>query len=173
MTLTQVNTDTEYRICEICGKFSLVYTSIRDRDAKEYIPGWRCLACESEFTGDPVETTLIDETDVTTGTYYEVLKTRNLCNIVFQYKLIAGVDNIIELQFWGTVYIEAEESTDDDWTNITEFLTEEETLSITNDSLQDLAITDSNVALAKVKIKYIVTASSPDNTIKVGWNSDK
>lgn len=173
MTLTQINVDSEFKTCDVCGEYRLTYTAVFDRDTSKYIPGYKCLACKSEFTGTPVETALIDVTNQDAGTYYEVVKVRNLSNIVFQYNLIAGADNTIELQLWGTVYASAEDSTEDDWANITEFLTEEETLSVTNESLQDMAITDSNCPFAKVKIKYIVTATTPDNAIKVGCNGGR
>ena len=117
---------------------------------------------------------LIDETDVAAGTYYEVIQVANIANIAFQYKIVTGEDNEIELQIWGTVYIDANNSTDDDWSNITEFLTEEEELIIKQNSiLNDVSITDSQCPFAKVKVKYIVTTDTPDNSIKAGWNSDK
>lgn len=116
---------------------------------------------------------IINETDLSTGTYYEVMEVSNVANIAFQYKLIAGTDNILELQFWSTVYIDADDSTDGDWVNVTEFLTEEEELIVEDETINDMAITDSNVPFAKVKIKYIVTADNPDNTIKIGWNCDR
>ena len=116
---------------------------------------------------------LINETNLSTGTYQKVISVDNLCNILFQYKLIAGEDNTIEIQFWGTSYTDATSSTDDDWVNITEFLTEEEILSVTNDTVHDFAITDSQCPFAEIKVKYIITTSSPDNTVKIGWHSDK
>ena len=116
---------------------------------------------------------LIDETNVSAGTYYKVIQVANLSNIVFQYKMVAGTSNTVEIQFWTSVYTDAEDSTDDDWVNCTEFLTEEEECSITKGTINDIAVTDSNVPFAKVKIKYIVTADTPDNSIKVGWNSNR
>ncbi len=116
----------------------------------------------------------INEINVSAGTYYKVMEIANLVNIVFQYKVIAGSDNTVELQFWTSVYTDAEDSIDDDWVNCTEFLTEEEELIVKqNNTINDVAITDSQCPFAKMKVKYIIKADTPDNSIKVGWNSNK
>ena len=117
---------------------------------------------------------LINETNLSAGTYYEVIQVANLANVAFQYKIIVVDDNEIELQFFGTTETDADETTDDDWVNITEFLTEEVELIIEKDAtLNDISITDSQCPFAKIKVKYIVTTDTPNNSIKVGWNSNK
>lgn len=115
---------------------------------------------------------LIDETNKIAGSYYAVVDVPSVINSIFQYKLIAAVSDSIELQFWGTVYYNADNDTDDDWVNITEFFTEVVSLVVTNASVQDLSIIDSNCAFAKIRVTYIVTSASPANTIKVGWNTN-
>ena len=116
---------------------------------------------------------IINQTNMSAGTSQEVLSVANLKNIIFQYKLVAGASNTIEVQFWGTVYTDAVDGTDADWLNVTTFLTGLGTLSVTSGTLHDMSLIDSNCTFAKIKVKYIVTASAPDNTLKVGWNTDK
>ncbi len=116
---------------------------------------------------------LINEINKDAGIYYEIVQIADLKNLIFQYKLIAGVDNTVEIQFWGTVYTNADGNTDDDWVNITEFLTELNKISVENETLHDMTLLDTNCTFAKIRIKYIIVTSSPNNTIKIGWNSDK
>ncbi len=116
---------------------------------------------------------LFDETNQVAGTYYEVLKGINVKNLSVQYELIAGAANTVELQFWATVFEDASGATDDDWVNITEFLTSETTLSVTNSSVSNITLIDTDCMFVKVRVTYIVTASAPSNTIKIGYNSAK
>lgn len=115
---------------------------------------------------------LISEINKAAGTYSKVVEVPNLRNFIFQYKLIAGADNTVELQFWGTVYSDANNGTDDDWANITEFLTGLNQVSVTDDAIHDMSLMDTNCTFAKIKVKYIVTAVTPNNTIKVGWSTE-
>lgn len=117
---------------------------------------------------------LIDETNKAEGTYYKVMKVANLKNLAIQYHIIAAASDTIELQLWGTVYTDTVDSDDDEWNELTEFLTEHKNQNfiITNDEIHDIVFLDSSVTLAKIKIKYIVTTNTPNNSIKVGWNTN-
>lgn len=116
---------------------------------------------------------LITATDIATGTYYKSVSVDNLKNFIFQYKLTAGKDNTVEIQFWATVYSDANESTDDDWLNITTLFTGLEKIMATDETIHDMSINDSNLTFAKIKIKYIVTESGPSNSLKIGLHSDQ
>ena len=100
------------------------------------------------------------------------MEVTNLRNFVFQYKLLAGVNNTLEIQFWGTVYTDADNETDDDWVNVTEFLTGLSQVTVTDDIIHDMSLLDTNCTFSKIKVKYIVTAVTPDNAIKIGWSTE-
>jgi hypothetical protein len=116
---------------------------------------------------------LINKTDVQTGTYIKAVPTASLVSIALQYDVMAGEGNIIEFQFWGTVYPDAIAETDDDWVNITPDLCGMDKVSVTNDTKQELLMSDHDITLAQIKVKCKVTAATADNYIKIGWNSDR
>lgn len=117
---------------------------------------------------------LIDLSDQVAGEDKEVIQTANLRNITFQFKLIAGTGNTLGIQFLATVYSDANNDTNDDWEDITELLSDSpDPVTVTEGVLRGMYVMDTNCAFAKVKVVYVVTAATPDNTIKVGWHSDK
>ena len=116
---------------------------------------------------------LFDKTNINSGTYQEILTGSYVKHLSIQYKIIAGADNTVELQIWGTVFNDCDNNTDDDWLNITEFLTGMTEIIITNDNIHDISLIDTHCNFSKIKIKYIVTNSSPDNKVKIGWGSTK
>ena len=116
---------------------------------------------------------IVNEINVLDGEYYKVIKTANLQNLAIQYKLTAGGPDTVEIQFWGTVYTDAVENTDDDWVDLTEFLTEYEIRFAQLNTVNDIAFIDSSCTIAKLKIKYIIATAAPNNSIKIGWNTNK
>lgn len=116
---------------------------------------------------------LFEETNKAAGSYYAIMEVANLRNIAIQYKIIAAASDDIELQLWGTVHTDAVDATEDDWVEITDFLTERKIFNITDETVHEIAFLDSELTLAKIKIKYIVTTSAPNNYIKIGWNTDR
>jgi hypothetical protein len=116
---------------------------------------------------------IINKTDVATGTYIKAVPTASLVSIALQYDVMAGEGNIIEFQFWGTVYPDADESIDDDWVNMTQDLCGVDKVSVTGDTKRELLMSDHDITLAQIKVKCKVTAATPDNYIKIGWNSDR
>lgn len=116
---------------------------------------------------------LVQKTNLANGSYQEILTGSYVKHLSIQYKLIAGMSNTIEFQIWGTLFNDCDDNTDDDWINITEFLTGMSEIIITNDNKHDIALIDTHCNFAKIKIKYIITTNSPDNDIKIGWSSTK
>ena len=118
---------------------------------------------------------LIEATNLAQGTTQSIMEVANKRNLAIQYRIRAGASDTVELQLWGTVYHDADNNTDVDWVEVTEFLTEHKNqdFKITNDTVHDISFLDSELTFAKIKLKYIVTTSAPNNFIKTGWNSDK
>jgi len=114
---------------------------------------------------------LVSEINLAAGTYLKVMQLENLRNFIFQYRLLAGVNNSVEIQFWGTVYADADNETDNDWVNITEFLTGSRQVIVNDDNIHDMSLLDTNCTFAKIKVKYIVTAVTPNNIVKIGWST--
>ena len=115
---------------------------------------------------------LIDETNQVAGTYRSVIEIANLRNIAIQYNITAAASDHIEIQLWGTVYSNAVDGIEDEWVEVTEFLTEKKIFEVEDESIHDISFIDSACTLAKLKVLYIVTTSAPNNTIKIGWNTD-
>ena len=117
---------------------------------------------------------LISVTDLAEGEYRKAFPTAHIKNLVFQYKLTTGSGNVISLQFFGTVYADADDDTEDDWVNITGLLAGHlELLAVENSTMHDMAILDTDCRFAKIKIKYTITAPVPDNAVKIGWSTNK
>jgi hypothetical protein len=117
---------------------------------------------------------LIDETDVPDGTYYKVIEVANLRNIAIQYKITTGPMNVIELHFYATTDSDADDDTLDDWVDVTRLGTGMPRIFVqANQEEHDIAYNDREMTIAKLKVLYTVSTTMPDNSIKVGWSSDK
>ncbi len=115
---------------------------------------------------------IFNETNGVAGTVHIPLHIANVKNLAIQYKLIADTSCTVELQFWGTVYDDADPDTNDDWVNITEFLTEQEQVIADNSTIHEISLIDSECTFAEIRITRIVVGANPVNTIRVGWNTD-
>jgi hypothetical protein len=113
--------------------------------------------------------TAIDEDDVSEGTYQAVISLSNKQSSVIQYSITAGTSNSIELQFWGSIYDDADAETEDDWINVTSSFINSDDLIITEDSTKGLIFLDTDIPFSQLKFIYVVTATTADNSIKVGW----
>ena len=111
---------------------------------------------------------LVELTNQAQGTTQSIMEVANKKNLAIQYKIIAAASDTVELQLWGTVYSEDDNNTDDDWIEVTEFLTEHKNhaFKVTNDTVHDISFLDSELTFAKIKLKYIVTSATPNNFIK-------
>lgn len=114
--------------------------------------------------------TLVNKTNLAPGTYKYQILIEGCSNAVIQYNLISSdADNTLTVTFWATVYDTAVKENEIDWVDVTTFLTGSAELVINNSADNDFSIIDSQIPFNKIKVKIVVTNSTPNNAVKIGF----
>ena len=115
---------------------------------------------------------IVDVTDLVVGTYNYELFLAKYSNVLIQYKLVSGDNsNRFTMMIYGTVYEDAVLASTDDWSDVTELLTEELNIDVKNETIDDFAAVDSQIPFNKLKFVIDVTVASPaNNSVKIGFS---
>jgi hypothetical protein len=112
---------------------------------------------------------IINETNITTETR-GIIYIKEHKNIVIQNEITVGVNDSLEIRYYGTIFDTATVGTSAYWVDITDFLFKEEYITVNNETHRSMGIIDTNCPFVQIKVIVTVVSADPDNKVEIYYD---